>query len=154
MEDNFGISSEDVEELWENFYKVGSEPYPGAVEFIHELHRAGFYVIGLSKRDGKLLERGIEDFKCLPLDELHINGGSKGEYLESIKISQADFVGFIDDKTSNIRSVEKRFPLTELFLFSRPWNRSMDIDPSYQRVADYADILEILDSVMKDAEIV
>lgn len=144
--ESFGIGKKEVDALWNHFVTQPSLPYPGAIDFLNDLQEMGYCVIGLSKRDGELMESGKRDFSCLPLDALYIQGGSKGEFLaDTLKLTDADVVAFIDDKPANLRSVEKRFPETELLLFSRPWNHSLDLDPSYLRVHNYEELAEILD---------
>lgn len=147
---SFGIPEASVDELWEAFSSTSSEPYPGAIPFIQDLRKRGYFVIGLSKRGGKLLEMGKKDFACLPLDEIHINKGDKGRYLEqTLALDPQTFDMFLDDKPANLGNVQEHYPLTETLLFDQPWNASLDINPEYHRMYSYAEVLEFVDSMTK-----
>lgn len=148
--ESFGIPEEDSERLWEAFSTMNSKPYEGAIDFIHDLKSRGYYVIGLSKRGGKLLEQGKKDFQCLPLDEIHINKGNKGLYaIQNLVIDPNLFDFFIDDKVGNLRDMFAEYPLVNLLLMDQPWNASFDIDPIYDRLYSYQGILAFVDEAEK-----
>lgn len=147
----FGLNKEQMDAVWDEAFARPNLPYPGAVTFVKELQKNGFYVLGVTKRGGpRFQEPAKRDIPILGLDEYIFadNHQSKGpvltEWAKANNLEPEQIRYFLDDKIGNIQSVVEYFPHISAFLQNQPWNTSLDIDVDYERVEAYSEILALV----------
>jgi hypothetical protein len=146
--EQFGLTDKEIKQAWELIWTQPAEIRYGAKEFIQELRKEGYWVVGVSHRtSGLAIDAAHRDFRQLGLDHYELTD-KKGEYIKHMLVGNAynKPAFFIDDKAENVLDVwahcNELFPKMEYILFKRTHNTpNYDVKNRYIHTGDFGYIL-------------
>ncbi|HSM43381.1 MAG TPA: hypothetical protein VK969_00030 [Acidimicrobiia bacterium] len=109
------------------------EPFPGAVEALHELHRAGHYIVVVTTKPAFAVSDTNEWISThdLPAEEIHI--------LEDKWLVPCDV--YLDDGPHVLPGLVENRPEATVCRYVRPWNRPV---PGAVDVEDFDEFREVV----------
>jgi 5'' nucleotidase, deoxy (Pyrimidine), cytosolic type C protein (NT5C). len=133
IETSYGVSKEEVDEMWGHIFAEPSPSEEGAEEFIHRLKGDGWRVVAVTARIPKFQPALIRDVKRFALDDLIFTHDKETE------LRKLAPEGFIDDKIQHCHEAA-RAGVPRVFLLDQPWNYSMDLHVPYERVLSHYEV--------------
>jgi hypothetical protein len=124
MPDVLGLTNREQDAMWDLIWSTPAVPYPGSLNFIESLQKAGYIVHALSNRtkqkhNNKQVAAAERDFPGLGVDAWTLvpDGESKSTHLKRLRAAY-----LLDDKPLNVVDATVNSDAIGL-LMDRPWNK-------------------------------